>query len=246
MLVIKKWPKIRLTERYLVLNITQKCPHCGTIVGIDSLNDLEYSRKGAYDDGTSAYIFKYTCPYCNQKGIDLSDRNISAINKHIKIANIDMKPYEMMSNLEYHYDEYNCYYALWLNDKYGVNIPDSLKNDFAAEKYRKYNLGEKFTRENSIFVNKIELERILHNVEYDENKKTTKHILDEMIFNNDGDRILAIHHCRDANGNYNYCLETNGSSCILLVTSYDGIVYDSKTRILPRNYATQFYSGRRG
>ena len=246
MMVIKKWPTIRLTERYLVLNITQKCPHCKTVVGIDSLNDLEYSRKARYDDGTSAYIFKYTCPYCNHKEIDLSDRNIRTINKHITIANVNMKPYEMMSELEYHYDEYNCYYALWLNDKYGVNIPDSLKNDFAAEHYKKYNLGEKFSREKSIFVNRTELERILLKVESSKTKKTTKHILDEMIYDNDGDRILAIHHCTDANGYYNYCLETNGSSCILLVTTRDGIVRENKTRILPRNYATQFYSDRRG
>lgn len=102
MMYVKKWPKKSKSSKYVLLNIIQKCKHCGTVVEIDNLNDLEYGGYFSIEGGLGffntlnhRYEWKYICPYCNKKE-SLSDKNLDYVTKFIDSNDIDMKPYETM------------------------------------------------------------------------------------------------------------------------------------------------------
>lgn len=243
---IKKWPKAKRRHKYTILNIIQKCPKCGTVVEIDSLNDLEYCGTYSLEGGflpipDHRYHWKYVCPYCNKKE-DLSDNNMDYVTKFIDSNGIDMKPYDAMEFISFKPDTYEVFYALWLHEKYGVQIHESLVDTEAAAFYQKHFAGGVLTR-GDWFIGASELSQILDELTRTDVKETTKNLLDKVINypGNDADRITKVMRCKDADGRTNYCIQTNGPYCILLVVDdHDDRVINK--RILPRNYADKFYS----
>lgn len=249
MMFIKKWPKLRTNN--VLLTITQKCKHCKTVVEIDDLNDLEYAGKFSLEGGSlfgkyrdHRYDWKYECPYCGKKE-SLSDKNLDYITDFIDSNCINMKPYEVMEFISFKGDAYSIFYALWLHDKFGIQIHPSLIDKDAAEFYNKNLLGELLTND-GWFVNESEFDHILENLTRQNSNDKEKDILKDvikMIGSDKCERITKVMHCRDAEGRTNYCILTNGPYCILLTMGLGGndeIVIN--TKVLPRNYADGFYS----
>ena len=245
MMFIKKWPKLK--KNNVLLTITQKCKHCKTVVEIDDLNDLEYAGEFSLEGGSllgkyrdHRYDWKYECPYCGKKD-SLSDRNLDYITDFIDSNCINMKPYEAMKFISLKGDTYSIFYALWLHDNFGVQIHASLIDKDAAEFYNKRFSGDVLTRDDW-FVGESEFEQILDELSRKDSKEKEKYILENVIPSIDSkkcDRITKVFRCTDKKGRTNYCIQTNGPYCMLLIVGNDDNVIN--TKILPRKYADTFY-----
>lgn len=248
---IKKFPKESKSSKYALLNVIQKCKNCGTVVEIDDLNDLEYAGKFSLEGGSlfgkyrdHRYDWKYECPYCCKKD-SLSNKNLDYITDFIDSNCVNMKPYETMEFISFKGDTYSIFYALWLHDKFGVQIHESLLDDGATKFYNKHFSGDVLTRD-GWFVSEREFEHILDELSRNDSREKEKDILESIIpsiGNEKCNRITKVFRCTDKEGRTNYCIQTNGSYCILLIMGIGGNEDDViNTKILPRNYADTFYS----
>lgn len=135
---IKKWPKIKTTKnKYTILNITQKCRYCNTVVGIDSLNDMYYDGYSSFEDLglfdrlDHQYKFGYVCPYCEHTQL-LSSKNLNYLTKYIDSNHIDLYPYKRMNMLKHSHRKYASAYDIFrgysLSHKYNIRVHASLQD----------------------------------------------------------------------------------------------------------------------
>lgn len=240
MISIIKWPKTILNKKrhlkkYLNgLSIKQKCIHCGTVINITSLNDIDYSCKKDNDEKIGHWYYWYfTCPYC-EKTEYLSNKNLDFITRWIDINQVDLTHYEEMSNISYdphiekdRVDNYHKFHAHWIHFKYGVKVPCSLEDNFIYKEFiNNPKIVEILTTQDGNFIDWLTFNK------YD--VKMKQGMIQEMLEDITKDKncytIREVEYAYEANGDkYHLILKTNrGCGICLTLNRSDFKVLDTE------------------